>query len=132
MRVLGHMECGAVVERYDLAVDDRIVALGAVIVGVLDHTSRIGQGSSGFGLFDDLTYVFSQCPIWLVLTNERNAKKNIMCIEILELDPGQIEREQRGVEGDERGAQVAVDPRMSAEQLHVEPRGCIDRVERIG
>jgi hypothetical protein len=55
------------VERNDLAVDDGIVALGAVVVGVLDHGFKDRTSSSGVGVPDDLGDVFGKWTVGVCL-----------------------------------------------------------------
>jgi hypothetical protein len=98
VRVLSEAARDVMVKRNDLAVDDGIVALGAVVVGVLDHDLRIGQSSSRVGVADDLGYLFGEWAVGLVFADERYAEKIVMQLEVLELDAGQAECEQAGVE----------------------------------
>jgi hypothetical protein len=71
--LLGHVVCDLWGERHDLAVNDRVVALGTVVVGVLDHDLRIGQSSSRVGVADDLGYLFGEWAVGLVFADERYA-----------------------------------------------------------
>lgn len=117
VRVLGDVARDLRGTRDDPAVNDGVVALGTMVVGVLDHDLRIGQSSSRVGVADDLGYLFGQWTVGLVFADKRDTEKIVMQLEVLELDAGQAECEQAGVERHDSGPEVAVDPGVRTEQL---------------
>jgi hypothetical protein len=86
---------------------------------------RIGRPSR-IAAFADFGDVFGERPVRVVFADERDTEKIVVQVEVLELDTGKAEREQRGVERDDRGSEVAVDERVRAEHLDVEACGGVD------
>jgi hypothetical protein len=117
-----------------LAVDDGVVALGAMVVGVVDfgHGSRIRRSSRFAGFADDLGDVFGERAVGVVFAGERDAEQIIVELEVVESDAGQAECEQAGVERDGGGAKVAVDKGMGVQHLGIQAGRRVDRAVGIG
>jgi hypothetical protein len=63
-----------------------------------------------------------------VPAGERDGEQSVVQLEVGDLDSGQTEGEQSGVEGGARGPEVTVDERVGAQHLGVQPGGGVNGV----
>ncbi len=90
VRVLGDVARDLRGTRDDPAVDDGVVALGTVVVGVFDfgHGSRIGRSSTELGVGDEFGDVFGERTVGVVFADERDPEQIVVQLEVVESDAG--------------------------------------------
>ena len=76
--------------------------------------------------------MFGERAVGVVSADERDPEQVVVELEVVELDAGKAEREQAGVERDGRSAEVAVNPRVRAQDLYVQAGDGVDRGEHVG